>query len=47
MGHMSEFTNYIVFVSLKVVGILANSVNPEEFYLGLHCLPKYLFVYPV
>ena len=35
MGHMSHFPNYIVFLSLKVVGILANSVKAEEFYLGL------------
>ena len=37
-------------MSLKVVFILANSADPDEmlpnatFYLGLHCLPKYLFI---
>ena len=35
--------------SLKIVFILANSVDPDEmlpygaFHLGLHCCPKYLF----
>ena len=43
------FLNYSVFLSLKVVLILANSVDPDEmqhyaaFHLGLHCLPKYPF----
>ena len=33
-----------VFLSLKVVLILANSADPDEMqHLGLHCLPKYLF----
>ena len=38
-----------VFLSLKIVFILAKSVDPYEilpyasFYLGFHCLPKYLF----
>ena len=37
------------FWSLKVVFIIANSVDPDEmqqnaaFHLGLHCLPKYPF----
>ena len=37
------------FLSLKIVLILANSVDPDEmqhyagFHLGLHCLPKYSF----
>ena len=41
--------NYDVFLSLKVVKILANSADPDEmqhhaaFHLGLHCLPKYPF----
>ena len=39
------FLNYDVFLSLKVVLILANSKDPDEmqhtaaFHLGLHCLP--------
>ena len=39
-----------MFLSLKIVFILANSVDPDEmphtvaFHLGLHCLPKYLFM---
>ena len=44
----SFFLNYDdVFLSLKVIVIVANSVNPDEmqhyaaFHLGLHCLPKY------
>ena len=41
--------NTIVFFSLKIIFVLANSVDPDEmphyaaFYLGLHCLPKYAF----
>ena len=38
-----------VFISLKIVCVLANSVHPDEMprymyvavYLGLHCLPNY------
>ena len=43
------FLKYDVFLSLKVVLILANSALPDEmqhyaaFHLGLHCLPKYPF----
>ena len=40
----------IVFHSLKINLVLANSADPDEMlhdvaslYLGLHCLPKYLF----
>ena len=39
----------IVFFSLKIDFILANSADPDEmphyaaFHLGLLCLPKYLF----
>ena len=39
----------IVFRSLNVIFVLANSVDPDEmpyyaaFHLGLHCLPKYAF----
>ena len=38
-----------MFLSLKVVLILANIADPDEmqydaaFHLGLHCLPKYPF----
>ena len=37
----------IVFMSLEIVFVLANSVDPDEmplyavFHQGLHCLPKY------
>ena len=43
------FLNYDVNLSLTVVLILANSVDPDEmqhyaaFHLVLHCLPKYPF----
>ena len=50
MGSQIELKNclnYDVFVSLKVVFILANSEDPIEMkhfnaacHLGLHCLPK-------
>ena len=39
----------VVFVSLKIYFVLANSADPDEmphyavFHLGLHCLPKYPF----
>ena len=39
----------IVFISLKIDFVLANSVEPDEmthyvaFHLGFHCLPKYTF----
>ena len=42
------FRQTIVFHSLKTDFVLANSADPDElpldatFYLGLHCLPKYL-----
>ena len=41
--------NHGVFLSLKVVLILANTADPDEmqhyaaFHLGLYCLPKYRF----
>ena len=41
---------YIVFLSLNIVFISANSADSDEmppytaFHLGLHCLPKYLFI---
>ena len=43
---MSRFLNYGVFMSLKIVFILANSEDPDKmppsaaFHLGLHCLPS-------
>ena len=48
-GSQIEFSKllYDVFLSLKVVLIIANSVDSDEmqhnaaFHLGLHCLPKY------
>ena len=48
-----NFLNYDVFLSLKVVLILANSADTDEmkhyaaFHLGLHCLPKYPFLFVV
>ena len=44
-GAQVKVLNYDVFLSLKVVLILANSADPDEmqhyaaFHLGLHCLP--------
>ena len=44
-----EGISYDVFLSLKVVLIVANSADPDEmqhyaaFHLGLHSLPEYLF----
>ena len=43
------FPNNDVFLSLKVVLILANSTDPDQiqhdaaFHLGLNCFPKYPF----
>ena len=48
-GDRLEFPNKIVFHSLKIVFVLANSVDLDEmphyaaFHLGLHCLSKYAF----
>ena len=45
------FLNYHVFLSLKMVLILAGSADPDEmqhfaaFHLGLHCLPKYMYLF--
>ena len=47
-GHRFEFSNKIVFLSMKIVFVLTNSADPDgmrhyaAFHLGLHCLPKYL-----
>ena len=44
MGYRLLFQNKIVFLSLKIVFVLANSVAPDEmphskaFHLGPHCL---------
>ena len=44
MGHRLLFQNKIVFLSLNIVFVLANSVDPDKmphskaFHLGLHCL---------
>ena len=49
LGSQVEFSKFDVFLSLKVVFILANSADTDEmqhfaaFHMGLHCLPKYLF----
>ena len=49
-GCQSKFLLNDAFLSLKIVFSLANSADPDElnpyaaFYLGLQCLPKYLFV---
>ena len=43
MGHRLFFQNKIVFLSLKIVFVFANSVDPDEmrhskaFHLGLYC----------
>ena len=42
-GHMLKFPNKIVFVSLKIIFVLTNSVDTDEmmhyvaFHLSLHC----------
>ena len=47
LGHHC-LTKYLLFMSLKIVFILANSADSDEmphyaaFHLGLHCLTKYL-----
>ena len=47
--HRLNFSNKIIFISLRILIVLANSVDPDEmphhaeFHLGLHCLPKYAF----
>ena len=48
-GHRLYFEKNIVFLSLKINIVLANSADPDEmlhyapFQLGLHCLLKYPF----
>ena len=47
MGYNFHIKN--LFLSLKIVFVIANSVDPDEmphytaFHLGLHCLPKNAF----
>ena len=46
---ISMALNYDVFLSMRVVLILANSADPDEmqhyaaFHLGLHCLSKFQY----
>ena len=48
-GSQVIISTKIVFLSLKIDFVLANSVNPDEmlhiaaFHQGLHCLSKYPF----
>ena len=48
-GHRLQFQKNIIFLSLKIDFVLANSIDPDEmphyaaFHLGLHCLPMYPF----
>ena len=48
-GHRLRFPKTIVFLSLNINFVIANSADLDEmphyaaFHLGLHCLPKYLF----
>ena len=48
-GRQIIVSKNIVFLSLKIDFVLANSADPDEmlhyaaFHLGLHCLPKYPF----
>ena len=50
---MYNFLNDDAFLSLNVVLILVNSADSDEmqrsasFHLGLHCLTKYAFRFPV
>ena len=42
---MGKNLNYHVFLSIKIVFILANSADPDvAFHLALQFLPKYLFI---
>ena len=48
-GSQAEFLKYDIFLSLKIVFIIANSAGLDEmrhyaaFHLGFHCLQKYPF----
>ena len=50
MGHRSEFPNFDIFLSLKIVFTSAKSVDPDEmpisvaFHLAFHFLSKYPFM---
>ena len=49
-GSQVKVSKLSVFLSLKVILILANSADPDgmqhyaAFHLGLHCLPEYWFM---
>ena len=44
MGYRLEFITSGVFMSLKIVFILANSADPYvAFHMDVHCLPMYPF----
>ena len=49
-GSQVIISKNIEFLSLKIDFVLANSADPDEmphyaaFHLGLHCLPKYMFL---
>ena len=48
-GHRLQFPENVVFFSLKIDVVLANSADPDEmppyaaFFMGLHCMPKNMF----
>ena len=50
-GSQAIISKNVIFLSLKIDFILANSADPDEmspyaaFHLGLHGLPKYLMVH--
>ena len=50
-GSQAIISKNVIFLSLKIDSILANSADPDEmppyaaFHLGLHGLPKYLMVH--
>ena len=50
-GHKLQFPHEKVFLSLKIVFVLANSADLDKiphyvaFHMGLHCLAKYLTCY--
>ena len=47
MRSQVEISNFNIFLSLKIVFILAKKANPDKiltlaaFHMSLHCLPKY------
>ena len=38
------FKNIVCLFS-KIDSVLASSANPDEFHMGLRCLPKYMYMY--